>query len=222
MNTTKHSGALVRVAKAFSLVEVVVAVGIFALAIVGVIGLLSPTTKAVADVADSDAASRVVGIVQNELQALASKAGGWDAFTKTSNSYLRDSDQVATFDGSISATADEASYSATYTAASYVFFASKDGGKVGNYSSSAWGAPADSQTDKNKDKFFEIILIRNWNAGNPPATPASGLSNPANDASAGYLAYTIRLRWPTFLPNGARVTDNTQKNVMIVPAAVTR
>ena len=63
---------------AFSLVEVVVAVGIFALAIVGVIGLLSPTTKAVSEVSDNDAATRVVGIVQTELQALASKSGGWD------------------------------------------------------------------------------------------------------------------------------------------------
>lgn len=184
---------------AFSLVEVVVAVGIFALAIVGVIGLLSPTTKAVTEVSDNDAASRVVNIVQSELQALASSSGGWSNFTTGSDKFLRLSSESL----------DDPDYTKPY-----VFFASKDGGKVGNADSTVWGTVS---ADKDKNKFFEIILIRNWDADS-----STGLSNPTNDTTAGYLAYTIRLRWPAYLPNGVRVTDNTQKSVLIVPAAVTR
>lgn len=200
--------------KGFSLVEVVVAVGIFALAIVGVIGLLSPTTKAVGDVSDSDAATRVVSIVQSELQALASTSAGWNSFTTGSNAILRLSSEVAAYDNNPPS---------DYSSVPYVLFASKDGGIVGAYSSTKW----DGGTTLEKDgrKFFEIILIRNWSPGDSTADPpiaASGLSNPANDTTAGYLAYTIRLRWPAFLPNGVRVTDNSQKNVLIVPAAVTR
>lgn len=192
--------------RAFSLVEVVVAVGIFALAIVGVIGLLSPTTKAVGDVADSDAASRVVSIVQAELQALASTSAGWTSFTTGGNSILRTSTDVATFD---------ANTNPAYASLPYVFFSSKDGSIVGPYSSTRWDGG--TQADEDGRKFFEIILIRNWDSSS-----STGLSNPANDATAGYLAYTIRLRWPAYLPNGVRATDNTQKNVLIVPAAVTR
>jgi hypothetical protein len=179
--------------------------------------LLSPTTKAVADVADNDAASRVVSIVQSELQALASSSGGWANFTNTTNGYLRLAASVSSFDDSISATAAPATYKAAYLAAPYVFFASKDGGKVGNYASTVWGASGASDTEKDKDKFFEITLIRNWDTAS-----STGLSSPTNDSTAGYLAYTIRLRWPAFLPSGVRVGDNSQKSVLIVPAAVTR
>ena len=53
---------------AFTLVEVVVAVGVFALAIVGVIGLLGPTTQNINDTRDADAAARVIGSIQAALQ----------------------------------------------------------------------------------------------------------------------------------------------------------
>ena len=59
--------------------------------------------------------------------------------------------------------------------------------------------------------------MRNWDVANN-----TGLSNPTNDATAGFLAYTMRVRWPAFLPNGTQFTNNFQKSVMIVPAAVTR
>ncbi len=53
---------------AFSLVEVVVAIGIFAIAVISVIGLLGPINQSVANVKDSDDAARVVSIIQAELQ----------------------------------------------------------------------------------------------------------------------------------------------------------
>jgi type II secretory pathway pseudopilin PulG len=165
----------------FSLVEVVVAVGIFALAIVGVIGLLGPTTRSVADVSDSDAATRVVSTIQAALQQrVASSSTG---FTSLGSAL-----QVG-------------------TTINYDFFATKDGRLVGK--------EADFSTAglTNSDKFFEFALLRNKSL--------SGTDN-SGDASAGYLAFTISLRWPAYLANGAQMTEASQKSVMIVPAAVTR
>lgn len=168
----------------FSLVEVVVAVGIFALAIVGVIGLLGPTTRSVADVSDSDAATRVIATIQAALQQrVASSSTG---FT-TLGSALQ--------------------VNATPT---YDFYATKDGRFVGK----ATDFSAAGLTDA--DKFFEFALLRN--------TSLSG-ANAAGDASAGYLAFTISLRWPAYVPSPSGPSTaviDSQKSSMIVPAAVTR
>ena len=164
--------------KAFSLIEVVVAVGIFALAIVGVIGLLTPTNKAVADVADTDAASRVISSLQFGLQ----QAG----FTAVQSRLVADT--------------------AILTNEDYIFAASKSGDKVGLKLGEA-GTPFEEPGEQ----FFEFALIRN-----------TTLSPAGNDATAGFLAFTISLRWPAFLPNGAEFTVNEQKSVMIIPAAITR
>jgi type II secretory pathway pseudopilin PulG len=158
--------------KAFSLVEVVVAVGIFALAIVGVIGLLSPTNKAVADVAESDAASRVISAIQAGLQQT--------GFSEIQNKLTTGG-----------------------AAPSYDFASSRSGEKIGLKTSSVFS--------NDSEKFFEFALIRN-----------DTLSPVGNDPTAGYLAFTISLRWPAFLPNGVPFNANEQKSVLIVPAAITR
>lgn len=56
--------------RAFSLVEVILAVGIFAASIVAVIGLMSPMTKRVEDVLDAEVASRLSNTIESELQRL--------------------------------------------------------------------------------------------------------------------------------------------------------
>lgn len=183
MSSTKFSGITTqarRLGKAFSLVEVVVAVGIFALAIVGVIGLLAPTSKNIADVADSDAASRVISAIQSGLQ----RAG----FNDVRASLL----------------------------ANKTFYATKDGSKVAaSDATGVWTAGT------NQEKFFEFRLVRNGDTPNV----GDGLSPAANDATAGFLAFTIVLKWPAYVPSadgvGTAVAD-AQKSVMIVPAAITR
>ncbi|MDF3056790.1 MAG: hypothetical protein K0R17_1005 [Rariglobus sp.] len=166
----------------FSLVEVVVAVGIFALAIVGVIGLLVPTSKNIADVADSDAASRVISAIQSGLQ----KSGGY------------------------------AGVQAALNAPNTIFYASKDGSKVGVSTDPMW------TTGQNQERFFEFKLVRN---GDTPAV-GDGLSPAANDNTAGFLAFTIVLKWPAFAPTADGLTgtavEDSQKSVMVVPAAITR
>ena len=155
----------------FSLIEVVVAVGIFAIAIVSVIGLLGPINKTVGDVRDFDNASRVVAAVQGELQREAQRIG-LETFATT---YLNQS----------------------------AIYASSDGQKVaagGN--TSVW--------DSDGEKFFAITLTRN-----------TDLSDPADDDKSGYLAFTIKLSWPAYTPDG-QPTASSQQSVMVVPAAITR
>lgn len=158
----------------FSLVEVVVAVGIFAVAIVGVIGLLAPTTQSISNVSDSDSASRVITAIQSGLQQ-----GGYNTVKNALNAG-----------------------SATK------FYATKSGDKVGD------AAVFSAASLKDQDKFFEFTLQRN-----------TTLSPVGNDDTAGFLAFTIVLKWPAFAPtangDGAAVVDS-QKSVMVVPAAITR
>ncbi len=52
----------------FSLIEVVLAVGIFATVIIGVVGLLGPTVRSVRDVIDSTIAARLADGVDAELR----------------------------------------------------------------------------------------------------------------------------------------------------------
>lgn len=53
---------------AFSLIEVVIATAIFAVAIVAVVGLLSPMTRRAEDVIDSEVAARLSASIQTELE----------------------------------------------------------------------------------------------------------------------------------------------------------
>lgn len=157
-----------RARHAFSLVEVVVAVGVFAIAIVSVIGILAGVGKSVGEVNDADKAARLIGVVQARLQD-AGFANVKDAID----------------DGTS-------------------FFASEDGAIVGLADDSAWGG-------SDALKYFELNLIRN-----------ETLSDSDNDDSAGFIAFNIRVSWPAYLPNEQEVTDDTQKEVLIVPAAITR
>jgi uncharacterized protein (TIGR02598 family) len=192
--------------RAFSLVEVVIAVGIFALAIAAIVGILAAIGKGVSDVQDSEKAARLVTVVQSRLQAVPfANIGG----------ALRTSAQVETYDNS---TNNDPAYNPA-SDNTFVFFASEDGsivapypssGNEGNVTNDPWtlGKSGTSKQERDALKFFELVLIRN------------DTLSPNNDG--GFLAFTIRVRWPAYLGNGARVTDNSQKNVLLVPAAVTR
>lgn len=187
---------------AFSLVEVVVAVGIFALAIVAVIGLLAPLGSSVMDVRDGDDASRVATTIQSGLQEEVNR--------------LKQDNPT-----------DYWSKFATYLDGGTIFYASRDGSIVGRETSTAnVGAGTFVIWDTNRDnvvsssehaaKFFEVTLNRN--------TTLSP-SGSANDSAAGYLAFNITLRWPGYLSDGSKVTGTsaaTQQSVLILPAAVVR
>ena len=183
-----------RATTGFSLIEVVVAVGIFAISIVAVIGLLSPISRSVSEVRDTDDATRVVNAIQEQLQALTIPVV---APTLVNASDIGSVDVAAMTDGRI-------------------FYASRDGLRFGTYNRpNVW--KSDQANNDDSLKFFEVVLVRN-----------ESLSPSANDSTAGYLAFTMRLRWPAFVPDpdlpnkGRRYTDAAQKSVLLVPAATHR
>jgi type II secretory pathway pseudopilin PulG len=182
------SGKLCRSQRAFSLIEVVIAVGIFAVSIVAVIGLLAPANKSVSEVRDADDTTRVVNAVQSQLQSLAETTAG---FTQVAG-FLQDS-----------APADPANGS-SWSGASYTLYANRDGSKVAlGTNTTVFTQPA--------QKYFEIVLIRN-----------TALSLKTSDTSAGFLAFTMRIRWPAYTADGNEFTQHTEKSVLLVPAAVHR
>jgi len=189
----------VRRCAGFSLVEVVVAVGIFAISIVAVIGLLAPTSKNVAAVRDTDDAARVISALQGKLQEIASTSSGFSNI----NSYLKDSAPNP---------ADGTAYGNPTTA----LYSSRDGSRMGLANDNVTFTENGTYVaGREPQKYFEITLIRN------------GTLSPSNQdlANVGFLAFTIRLRWPAYVTEGTQLTEFTQhsqKSVLLVPASVHR
>src|SRR5438105_14012552 len=108
------SGKLRQSRRAFSLIEVVIAVGIFAVSIVAVIGLLATAHKSISEVKDADDTTRVVNAVQSQLQNLAETSAG---FTKIAG-WLQDPVPADPTNGN------------AWSGTSYTLYANRDGSKV--------------------------------------------------------------------------------------------
>jgi prepilin-type N-terminal cleavage/methylation domain-containing protein len=209
----------------FSLIEVVAAVGIFAIGMVAVIGLFAPAAKSVGNLADSEAATNVASLLASRLQGQPISYVG--TLLKVSTSPTRH--QLTDTDNNPNApTADP-------RADLQLLFASRDGSKIAGYDNPAvWGT-----TDT--EKFFEIALIRNETLSPPtPAADPSSTDLPANpDDTALFLAYTARIRWPAFVPDATPTNpkralpagfnptggvryDNSQKQVLFFSGVITR
>ena len=106
-----------------------------------------------------------------------------------------------------------------------LLFANRDGTKLGAYNDAVWQDPT-TKRNSDREKFFEIALIRNESISPNDA---------ATDASANVLAYTARIRWPAFVADtgtgaiqvGSNPTagvrfDQSQKQVLFFTGVVTR
>jgi uncharacterized protein (TIGR02598 family) len=169
--------------RAFSLVEVVVAIGIFALALASVVGLVAAVTKRVNEVSESDDASRLLVNLQAKLQAV--------SFADI-RAYMGD---------------------VTGKSADNRIYASRDGSLLGRGDQTAvWNVngTAGIQAEEDALKYFLVEMRPNE------------LSDPNDDATAGYLAFTVRLIYPAYLGDGTPVTDSSQQSILVMPVAVTR
>lgn len=167
------------------------AVAIFAVGMVAVLGLFAPVAKSVSTVADSEAAARVADAVRARLQALPFD----QALT-----LVQEVDDVRRKDG------DGAYNPNDGTKYPAVLFG-KPGGDVGIYDPAdgkkAWydsGVPT-PQRVLDTEKFFEIDLIRN-----------ETLSPKTGDATAAMVAYTIRVRWPAFVMTSSTTAVQSGQN----------
>ena len=201
---------------AFTLLEVVVALGIFAIGMVAVLGLFSPVAKSVGDSADAEAATRVADLLNVKLQAQGAVAVA--KLLKVSTS--KTAHQLTTSDASTN-------YDITKDA--QLLFASRDGTKIGLYGDPVWIDPATGRPS-DLDKYFEVALIRN-EAVSPNVA--------ALDVVAPMLAYSARVRWPAFVldptptnnrkalplgynPSATVSFDHSQKQVLFFSGAITR
>lgn len=176
----------------FSLIEVIVAVVIFAIGMVAVLGLFAPVTKSVSTVADSETAARAADAVRARLQALP-----FDQALALVQEVadVRKKDGDGAYDPN-----DGTKYPA-------VIFG-KLSGDIGIYDPAegrkAWydsSVPTPVRV-ADADKFFEIDLIRN-----DTLTPKD------QDATAPMVAFTMRIRWPMFVAasSGAAVQVGANK-----------
>ncbi len=180
-------------ARAFSLIEVIAAVVIFAIGMVAMLGLFAPVTKSIATVSDSESAARVADAVRARLLAL-----GFDrALTLVQQTAdVRKKDADGAYNPN-----DGQKYPA-------VIFG-KLSGDVGIYNGSGAAATRfwyDSsvptpQRVQDADKFFEIDLIRH-----------DTISPKAGDETAAMVAFNIRVRWPAFLPSSSGVAVQVGAN----------
>lgn len=172
---------------AFSLLEVVVAVGIFALGIAAVVTLFAPAAKSVAANSDAEAAAAVAQALAIQLQrrVVPTDPNPFAAVV----ALLKKS----TATGGHELTAENARADYNITLDPQLLFANRDGTKIGTFADTAvWGTP-----NSNREKFFEIALIRNETLspkGDPTAEPPTD-----PDATALFIAYTARIRWPAFV-----------------------
>ena len=185
-----------RSAAAFTLLEVVVAVGIFAIGMVAVIGLFTPVAKSVSDLADAEAATRVTDLLSAQLQAqeaVDAQAGTpFDTLTKRLKVGTAKSHQL---------TDNDAKNNYNIATDTQLLFASRDGTKIGGYADAVW-KDLTTKVNSDRDKYFEIALIRNESISPNDA---------AIDATAPLIAYTARVRWPSFVS----VVGNTTASIQV-------
>ncbi len=202
--------------RGFSLLEVVVAIGVFALGMTAVIGLFAPAAKAVAGTAEAEAATHLGEALRTELTRRVRVAGSFAGVT----TLLKESDgqgghALTSTDANPNLPANDPRRDPQ------LLFASRDGLTFGPYDDPVWGGI-------DTGKFFEIALIRN-----------ETLSPAANDDGAMLLVYTARIRFPAFvpdatptnprraLPNGFNATaavrfDHSRKQVLFLAGSVIR
>ena len=165
---------------AFSLIEVVAAIGVFAVGMVAVLGLFTPVAKSVSGVADADASTKVADVLRTRLQGLGpAPVTPLLKNAKATGHELTDSDNKPDYD---------------LTKEAQLLFASRDGTKIGLYNDPIWNDPTTRQPS-DAEKYFEIALIRN-EAVSPVA------ADTATPPPIVY-AYTARVRWPEFVPDSA-------------------
>ncbi len=171
--------------RAFSLIEVVVAIGVFAVGMVAVVALFAPVARSVAGSSDAEAAATVAERLRDELARRVTVAGSFAPVVALfKNTAANGSHEVTTADNASSAATDP-------RRDTRLIFASRDGSKIAGYTDTAiWGTGQVNDAEK----YFEITLIR-LDALSPNTT--------ALDATSPTLAYTARIRWPAFVPDNA-------------------
>ncbi len=222
----QRRGVSPRKPAAFSLIEVVAALAVFVFGFVGLVGLLAPIAKSVANVEDTEAAALVADAVRARLQSLARQDFAAAA------ALLQDATRSAQNDALGNYNPNDGTRNPA------VLFAHPNGHVGifdGTQAARTWyyfdHALNRLQRMPDADKYFEIELVRQ-----PAHSPKPSESSPDLDNRAAILAYTMRVRWPSFVsgpggaavqigsnPQGGGVTfDHSKKQVMFFTGTISR
>jgi type II secretory pathway pseudopilin PulG len=178
-----HRTRIARGRNAFSLLEVVVALGIFAGGIVAVLGLFGSLVRSARADREAGAAAMVSDLLASRLRAM--------SFAEVAALLRKNGGGVG--DGFPDGN---------------VFFANQASDKIGRSADAVW-------TGDDREKFFEIALLRN-----------EQLSPPASDDEAAWIAFTVRVRWPAYRlrPDGSavRLNETGQVQVLLLSGSVRR
>ena len=213
----------------FSLVEVVIAVGIFAVAVVAILGLLLPNTKAVEDQLDNDVARRLSEYVQSELQRYANSVSENQKTGANAGEGLHDFDRlfyvgaaanrsrslflVATRDGSRALVTGEDPYEAwadTYddpyvpsAATNYNTVPPTERLAAENnlVTDSTPGNPAGIAF---RDRYFLIEVFL-------PSTPKHRRTDVDSDIALPFIPLGVKVVWPYRLPAGPDSPSSSSK-----------
>jgi type II secretory pathway pseudopilin PulG len=175
--------------RAFSLVEVVIAVGIFAVAVISIVGLILPNTKRIADQLDAQVAQRLSDNIRFELERY-----GFKNITSSLNAVNDRVFLVASSDGSrVLITGED-----PYTAWSETY-------------SSSYDPDSSSYTTVATKRAAENDLETATTPGNPPGLPfrdryflveVGWPIHPQYKNDGGAVPLNVRVMWPYRLPNG--------------------
>jgi prepilin-type N-terminal cleavage/methylation domain-containing protein len=163
------------VTSGFSLIEVVIAVGILATGLVAVIGLFGPLATSAAALGDATAASRLGDALRVELGTRADRARSLAPIAEL----LKEHEALAG-GGERDAVIDP-------RRDTRILFASRDCLTLGSYGDKRW-------RESDLEKFFVITLIR------PDSRAAFAPPEPEPEATAAFLAFIVQVRWPAFAP----------------------
>ncbi len=197
-----------RLPRGFTLIEVMVALGLFATAAILTVTILGGSMQAETTVLDQAAAKRVVAAINAKIESM-----GFAVIQGTSDPALKD-DLVQPsgllFDSRPNVTS-------TSLKDEKLIFVSRLGDKVGVYSDPIWGRPGTPDADK--PKYFEAMLVR---SPNPTLSPAreSG-SDPEQLLLAPSVMFAVRVSWPAYLPDGTPV-ERSKRAVLVYNFALAR
>ncbi len=205
--------------RAFSLVEVVVALGIFATAIIVIVGLLAANTQATSRTIEAETAARLADTIRTELQRY-----GYDNVAAGVTAAVPRVFLVATRDGSRVLPTNEDSEG-------------NDGGRPallaeGNLETAT--TPGNPPGIAQRDRYFHVSVRRLV----PNPAGATKLTSPtaATAADEAVFPVVIEVTWPHRTPNGpsaattttdyddeaSTVTPEQQREIFKLTAAIVR
>ncbi len=180
--------------RGFSLIEVVVAVGIFAVAISIVIGLLVPTVNSVNDTIDTNTANRISSAINSKLQSL-----GYSRVQALLYPASTNPNTVPVSDPNL-------------------LFANKTGEQVGTAADPVWGG-----VNNHAAKYFEAMLVHTPNTVLSATDAAPASSNISFVMFTVRLTWPAYLPDGTGLPTTVLLpTPRPQRRIFVFNAAVAR